>query len=97
MSEQITQTSYYINISLIYKLMTTTVCFSLQQTPMRNVLWGRLKGTAAPRVSANQEQSASTGTQRLCEEGGSQLEKQTPSALDWAITTSAGTCAGASV
>lgn len=96
MSEQLTQTSYYVNISLIYKLATTTVCFSLQQTPMRSVLWGRVMGTVAPRVSANQEQSASTGTQHLWEEGGSRLEKQTPSALDWAITTSAGTCAGAS-
>lgn len=57
---------------------------------MRNVQWVRAKGTAGPGASVRLELRASTGTQLLSEEGGSQLKNQTPAALGWAITTSAG-------
>lgn len=68
-----------------------------RQTPMRSVLLGTVTVTVAPRASANQEQSASTGIRRLWGERSSQPEKQTPAASDWAITTSAGISARTSV
>lgn len=61
---------------------------------MKSVRWGRAKDTAAHGASANRERSASTGTPRLWEEGGSLLGRWTPAAWGWAITTTAGVWPG---
>lgn len=88
-------------ISATYKTKWHYITSALSrflQTPMRSVLLERVKRTVAHGASAIQEQSASTGTPRPWEVGGSRLEKKTPAPWGWAITTIAGVwpviCAG---